>query len=388
MTVTTTQLASTDTRAVRVLLLLSSANIGGAERSLSRMIMSNQNSSIEYELATIAGHGAWSQWIEQCGLTPRCFGESTGRYLPLRTAVRLVRFCRRFRPQIIYVVGLRAALMARLLKPFMRAVHIVHGLRSSFPSGTALARKFRAVETVLRHATSHYIANSACGARDLRALIQLPADRLTVIYNGLERLPQPVDQSPREPLIVVIANITSYKGHFEFLRVIARVREQVPDVKVAFVGRNEAGAALHEAIEHFGLRDTVQVLGFDPDPQVILARARVFALPSLVIEGCPTAILEAMAHSLPVVAYRIGGIPELVAHERTGLLPESGDESAFANGLVRLLADPALARSFGAAGRDCVRLEFTLERCGQQHAALWFRLCSGRESSVAQAESP
>lgn len=370
----TTESAS-ESKELRVLLLLSSSNIGGAEKSLSRMVMGSRDEQIRYEVATIGAAGSWSEWFRASGFQPRCFGSK--RFALTSASLRLLRFCWDFRPRFIYVVGLRAALLVRILRPLLPRSDIVHGIRSSFPAGSEMARKFGLVERLFRQSTRHYVANSFSGARELAALINQSTDRFTVIHNGLDLLPAcGSDISASDISVAVVANITAYKGHFEFLRVIQRVKEQLPSLRVVFVGRNDTGSALPEAIERLGLSQVVHLAGYQPNPESILRNVRVCALPSLVVEGCPTSILEAMALEIPVVAYRIGGIPELVQDGVTGFLVDSGDEEAFAQALIRLLGDPGLARRMGQAGRQVVIEQFSLERCARQHAELWRRLAA------------
>ena len=105
----------------------------------------------------------------------------------------------------------------------------------------------------------------------------------------------------------------------------------------------------------------VHFTGQRADVARLLGALDIFVLPSL-REALPIAVMEAMAMGLPVVATRVGGIPEVVEDGMTGCLVPPGDEAALAAALGRLVADPALAARLGAAGRARVQAQFTVEQ--------------------------
>ncbi|MBI2114383.1 MAG: glycosyltransferase [candidate division NC10 bacterium] len=110
---------------------------------------------------------------------------------------------------------------------------------------------------------------------------------------------------------------------------------------------------------------------------MLLAAADALVIPST-REGIPLALLEAMAASLPVVATEVGGIPEVVRHDETGLLVPSGDPAALANAVVRLFQDPTRANAMGERGRARYLERFTVERLVREVEALYLTLWSER----------
>jgi glycosyltransferase involved in cell wall biosynthesis len=107
---------------------------------------------------------------------------------------------------------------------------------------------------------------------------------------------------------------------------------------------------IREKVHAAGLDDAVWLPGSRTDIAELMSGFDVFALPSIA-EGTPVTILEAMACGLPVVASRVGGIPEVVEHQATGLLVPPSDATALADALAMYLQDPQLAARHGAAGR-------------------------------------
>jgi glycosyltransferase involved in cell wall biosynthesis len=363
-----------DTR-TRVLVLFSSGEIGGAERSLTRMALAAHGTAVEYRLATCGGGDAWRQWAQDLGLPTASYPVFTMRGINLREVVRLVRACWQSRPQVLYVIGMRCATLVRLLRPMLPRHVVVHGIRSSFPKGTGLARRMAVSERLFAWLTDHYVVNSEAGADTLRRIASVPAGKITIIRNGVERASlSPPEFRERGSRVVVVANLNRYKGHIEFLNVVELVRRDVPDVEVLFIGRDDSGGEVMTEVQRRGLEGVVRALGFVASPDTLIATARVFALPSTQIEGCPTAVLEALVLGIPVIAYAIGGLPEIIESGATGVLVPPGSQTEFAAALVRLLQDEELNSRYSAAARIAAAARFSLAECTAQHNSLFKRL--------------
>lgn len=361
-------------RRTQVLVVFSSGEIGGAERSLTRMVLASPRTSVDYRLATCGDGDAWRRWADELGLGPLSFPIFTARGIRLREVVRLLRYCRRARPDVIYAIGIRCAVLLRLLHPLLPRTALVHGIRSSFPEGSALARRMSASERLFGWMTDHYIANSQAGADSLARIAGTPAAKITVIHNGVE-LPtvSPPQVRDRARRIVVVANLNRYKGHLEFLNIVEMVRAAVPDTEVLFIGRDDSAGEVMREVHRRRLASVVQAPGFLATPEPLVATARVFALPSTHIEGSPTAVIEALMLGIPVVAYDIGGLPEIVQSGVTGTLVPAGSERQFAEALIQLLRDEELNARYSAAARVDATARFSLSECAARHDMLFGR---------------
>ena len=111
----------------------------------------------------------------------------------------------------------------------------------------------------------------------------------------------------------------------------------------------------------FAVDDKVRFIGYVADIPKIYAALDVFVLPSR-WEGFGLVLLEAMAAGKPIVATRVGAIPEVVVDGETGVLIPAGDPLALAEGLSRLAMEPGLARQLGDAGRERLRRRFSVEK--------------------------
>src|SRR5262249_54044754 len=152
-------------------------------------------------------------------------------------------------------------------------------------------------------------------------------------------------------LILSVARLFRWKGHFELLRALALVKREYPSVRLAIVGSDypaDSGTTLmlKEHARELGIGENVVFTGQRSDVGLLLAACDIFSLPSFE-EPFGLVFAEAMAMKRPVVALTNGGTPEVVVHGKCGLLSPPGDIDALAGNLLRLLRDASLRTQFG-----------------------------------------
>jgi len=163
------------------------------------------------------------------------------------------------------------------------------------------------------------------------------------------------------PLVGMVAVIRSWKGHAVFVQAARLLREQGVKAHFVVAGDGPGRDELRQRVVDAGLQASFSLLGHRGDVPRIMASLAVFVLPSLAHEGIPQAVLQAQAAGVPVVGAKTGGIPEVVAHEKTGLLVEPGRAEELAAAMERLLTSPDLRRELAAAGRASVLQKHTNE---------------------------
>lgn len=168
--------------------------------------------------------------------------------------------------------------------------------------------------------------------------------------------------------ILCTGTLHEVKGQTYLIEACRLLAERGADVRCQLVGDGEDRHMLAHQIAEAGLQDRIQLLGLLTREGVaeLLRQADVVVAPSVPTrngrrEGIPVVLMEAMASGRPVVASAISGIPELVAHEQSGLLVPPGDATALADAVERLVRDPALRSALGQAGRTTVRRAFDLD---------------------------
>ena len=222
-----------------------------------------------------------------------------------------------------------------------------------------LVRSARAVVTV-----------SEFGVHFLGEKFPEAAGKIRCVYNGIDLSRfERADLSATDPMIVSIGRLIEKKGFGDLIEACQLLRARGVNFRCEIIGEGPLESALREQITSSGLSGVVILTGPLAQSEVVerLARATVFALPCVTetgggMDNLPTVLMEAMASSLPVVSTRIGGVPEMVVEGSTGLLVAEHQPTALAEALARILADQALAKSLGEAGRQRAADLFSVEK--------------------------
>jgi glycosyltransferase involved in cell wall biosynthesis len=162
------------------------------------------------------------------------------------------------------------------------------------------------------------------------------------------------------PVITYVGILRSVKGHEVTFRAVKTVVESMPDAKFLIVGDGPREAALKDYVADLNVSDHVIFSGFVDDIAEIYSFTDVAVLSSW-SEGLPQSLLQAMASGVPVVATRVGGVPEVVIHEKTGLLVEAGDHEALAKGVIRILNEHGFASQIAENAKELVQKDHSLD---------------------------
>ena len=253
---------------------------------------------------------------------------------------------------------------------------VLHMHGAEFPQFfAALPPPARAVLRAVLARADAVVVLGAEWRRFFITVVGLAAARVHVIANGVALPPAPIEPPAGEPCRLLFAgNLGPRKNLAGLLAALADPRLAALDWTLDIAGDGDAEAH-RAAAAATGIAARLRFHGWlGPTPMAaLLARAAVLVLPSR-DEGLPMAILEAMAQGLAVVATPVGAIPEAVRDGETGLLVPPGDDARLAGALCRLVADPALRRRLGAAGRAAIAREFSLGRQNDRLAALFAAL--------------
>jgi glycosyltransferase involved in cell wall biosynthesis len=353
----------------KVLVLITLAEIGGAQSYLMQLLPA-LTSGFDVTVAAW-GPGPLRAAAERAG----------ARFVPLEHVRRpislvhdvlglleLVRLCRRLRPDLVHANSSKAGILGRLAAFVARVpsrVFTVHGWAFAAYPGTT-GKAYLWADRAMRPLTTTTI----CVAENERRLgleaRTCTAARTIVIHNAVDVGATSVaDPGNAEPLLVSVGRLKYPKDFPTLLAAAERLGDRRFTLEIVGDGpeRPDLERRLPARVTLAGGRDDVPAL---------LARADVFVLSSR-SEGLPVSVIEAMAAGLPVVASAVGGVPELVVDGETGLLVTPGDADALASALARLVDDPELRRSFGAAARRRALEEFDLPRFRAAHVDLYRR---------------
>jgi glycosyltransferase involved in cell wall biosynthesis len=213
-----------------------------------------------------------------------------------------------------------------------------------------------------RRGIARVVAVSRENRERLRSLYRLPAQKIELIYNGVDLEPfshpagpatlrQELGLHPEHRIILVLARLLPNKGYPQLIEAAPAILQRFPQAHFVFAGSPDGRAAIERQIADLGLVDRFSILGFRKDVVNLLQSSDVFVLPSLA-EGFSLSIVEALAAGRPVVATRVGGAAEIIEEGRNGFLVPPGDVPALAEAIVAALSlSPEERAEFAAAAR-------------------------------------
>lgn len=392
------------TEPIRILRVIGRLNVGGP--ALHVAYLSAGLAERGYETTLVAGNVGRSEdsmafVAESLGVPVVRLGEMRRDISPLRDAAataHLVRLIRETRPHILHThmakagaAGRLAALASGKDRPPV-ILHTFHGhvLRHYFdPVRNAT---FRLLERWLARTTTALVAVSPQVRDELVELKVAPPEKFVVIRLGIE-LPERIgahdgrlDQRrmlgipPDRFVVGWIGRMTGVKRTDDVLRVFRQVRESGVDACLCLVGDGPDRPALERRAKELGIMRHTLFLGFQRDVAPFYAAFDALLLPSI-SEGTPVSAIEALAAGRPVVATRVGGVPDVVRDGEDGLLAEAGAIDDLAERLIRLARDPALRERMGAAGREHVVGRYGVDRLVDETDALYRSLLASNSSN-------
>jgi glycosyltransferase involved in cell wall biosynthesis len=367
-----------------VLHVISGLDVGGAENHLSVLADGLTSKGYEVTIAYLKGSGGLKQEFNDLGCTVRQIGI---RYDadPLGF-IRLLHHMITNEYDIVHthlfhadMYGVQAAKLANVPTiisskhndpPFWR-VQPYAALHN-----TSLAQTDRVI-AISDHVRDYLIENS----RAMPELVQtvrygLPTEKFDSLSETSVRGVRDSFVDTNQKLVGTVARLTEQKNLGSLLAAFRVVNQRVPGSHLVIAGQGEEEQSLISEAEDLGISSNVTFTGFRSDIPQLMSAFDVFALPSI-WEGFGVVFLEAMAAGTPTVASDVSAIPEVVAHQETGLLCSPTDVESIADGICSLLLDQELANEMGKAGRERLEQKFTAERMVNEVSRIYQDLSSG-----------
>lgn len=215
-------------------------------------------------------------------------------------------------------------------------------------------------------------------------------DKIVVISNGInledfkisyskEECRKKLNLSPQDKMVLFLGGLTPYKGPDVLVRAMAKIIKYIPDARLVLVGSGKMRGELEESARKLGVRNHVEFAGFvTEDIKPLYYRAAdVFVLPSTMNKEIFGIVnLEAMACSVPIVASKIGGVPDVVKEGENGLLVSPKDSEALAEAIIYLLENEEVRSKMGKNGRKKVE-DYSWEKIADETEKLYELMLRG-----------
>jgi glycosyltransferase involved in cell wall biosynthesis len=237
---------------------------------------------------------------------------------------------------------------------------------------------------VIGRGSTVFIAVSRDDQRKMAEIEGVNPKKILHVPNGIAPPPPPTGADVRSdlgipaeaPLVGTVSVLRPQKALDVFIRAAAQLLRENPDLRVLLAGDGPLRGELTELVHSLGVQDRLLLPGYRSDASDVIAALDV-AVSSSAFEGSPLAVMEYMESARPIVATRVGGVPDLIEDGVHGLLVDPGDVPALTEAIRRMLADPEAARRMGEAARERRRHEFTVDLMVRRFEALYERLVGG-----------
>jgi glycosyltransferase involved in cell wall biosynthesis len=378
---------------LRVLQFITPAGFYGAERWVIALANNLPGEHMICDLAVTRESA--SQDLSVAEHYPEHVGQV--HYLPMkgrfdfRAVLQLVEVIRKRQIDVIHTHGYKSDILGLLAarRAGIKCVSTPHGfsgkvgfkLGAFIKLGTFMLRYFDAVVP---------LSEELMG--DMKRF-GVPGSKTHFIRNGVDL--KEIDQAMHElqgaqeepddsgiKTIGFIGQMIPRKGLGDLLQGFDRLHRNHPQYRLQLLGDGRQRAELEEQAANLESANAIEFLGFRSDRLALLSRFDLFVMTSC-LEGIPRCMMEAMAVGIPVVAYDIPGVDQLIEHEETGLLAPLGDKEALARCCERVLEDATLAGSLASAARRRIDEEYSAARMAREYEALFQKLLPIGEASIA-----
>ncbi len=309
--------------------------------------------------------------------------------------MKTLKILKRVKPEILHTHTAKAGTLGRIaaiLTGVPIKIHTFHGHIFDGYFSPMKTKVFMLIEKFLGLFTDNVIVVSE-SVRDeiVNKLKIVPDKKCRVLKLGFDlqyflnnsglkgAFRKELNIAPGTLLVGIVGRLVPIKNHEMFLNVACRVRDKMPGRKIKFliIGDGELKGHLENKVKEMRLENDIVFTGWSRDIAKVYADLDIVALTSF-NEGTPVSLIEAMASARPVVATSVGGVVDIVADGRNGLLFGSGDAEGFADGIISLLNDGSRREDMGAFGREFARNNFHKDRLIREMEGL-YRDCLNRK---------
>jgi glycosyltransferase involved in cell wall biosynthesis len=355
----------------RILEFATYAGIGGTQTMLLEFLRHASGDKYVFYVCVLLDHDRLNEEVSKLGINNTSL--NMRGYWDLVAWWKFYQFAKHKRIDLIRTYGLKAHIIGRIVGKLLKIPVNISSVRNT----DSWRRWYHALLDYLTSGfTDLYISNSEAGRLATHRRERIPLSKIITIPNGIdlanyapylscmseisETYKQQFGLLPDTPVIGIVASLRKQKGHKTIVDALPQIQQTIPEVRCLFVGEDWLHGEIHRYVREKHLEQVVIFTGFRTDIPELLTMFDLFLLPSL-WEGIPRALLEAIAMQKPVIVTAVGGIPEIVESEKTGVFVPPEDPKALAQATTYLLSNPEIATKMGQEGYRRIQQFFSLD---------------------------
>ncbi len=392
-------MAITGKSKVKIARVIARLNIGGPSIhvvNLNHGLSSNRFESLLLTGTPNPGEGSMSDYAQSKGVKtiaiPEMVGEASLRPRDIKALLSLYRILRVERPQIVHTHTAKAGFLGRLAARMAGVpvlIHTYHGHVLNGYYGPAKSWLLKMMERGLARITDRLVAVSELVKEDLIAYRVAPPEKISVIPLGFDLEPffdgeslkgefrRELELGSGDKLVGILGRIFPIKNHRLFLESAAQIAQQESNVRFVIVGDGILKSEMEKYARDLGIQQRVIFTGWRHDLPRIYADLDLLVVSSD-NEGTPVSAIEAMASGCPVVATRVGGLPDVIENGETGYLVPAQQPQALAAAMLDLIRHPGTAERMGRAAQLSVKNKFSINRLIAETENLYLELLANK----------
>ncbi len=341
---------------IRLVILLQDLEFGGTQRYVINLLRDMNRNIFSPELWLLRGGDDLLSEVQRTGVKLVYMSHSKHTVWP-SSILRLLKHLLVNPPKILYTLTVVPNIWGRILGKITPVATIISGYRNLLP---------KQHEEWLWPLSDLIICNAEALKKSMVSKKSIPTGRIKVIPNGVDPDIFWPDSSQKSsfPSILFAGRLVVEKGLPTLIDSFGVILAKLPQAELTIVGNGPFEKTIKAKIVAESLTN-IKCYSGSGEINPFFRRAWVFAIASI-SEGSPNVILEAMAAGLPIIATRVGGIPELVEDGKTGFLVDPGDSAAFAAAVIKLLQDKSLRQKMGLEARKKIRCNYTSKKMVQE----------------------
>lgn len=357
---------------MKILHVVENMNLGGLETVLLNLIATQLRHGQSVQVVCLFEEGVLAPKLRELNVPLSALHKRGG--LDFRAICRLRKAIRGFGPDVIHTHNAVCNYYTVLAAMFLgyRIVNTRHGM-----GGDASRSRGNLLYRLSLPFTRRSIFVCDKARSKFSEMLGIPQAKSLVIYNGIDTARFDCSAAPgntqelraaypHNVIVGTVGRLNALKDQATLLKSFALVREKIPYALLVLVGDGELRNALTDMASQQRIQDSVIFLGSRADVHHLLCQMDVYVMTSLT-EGFSIALLEACAARRAIVATNVGGNPEIIRHEISGLLVAPGEAESIAQAIIRLLQSPELAQRYAANAYEWVQQHGTLENMYQNY---------------------
>lgn len=365
----------------KILYLITGLHVGGAEMVLYRLLKKLNREKYEPVVVSIIPIVGIGERIEEEGIKILSLNAKF-KCNPL-IIWRVISIIKKEKPQILHSFLFHANFLGRVIGKLRNVPIIISSIHSEYFGGILREKLLKWTDRFCNITT---IVSKGAAERmiDLKVVSK---NKLKVIYNGIDlenfpfrkleartKIRKELNIEENKKILISVGRLHEAKGCPYLIKAMKILKEKYPHILLIVLGEGPEGKKIEEQIKELKLEKNILLLGQKENISEYLNASDVFVMPSL-WEGLPIALLEAMACGLPVVATRVGGVPEVVEDGKSGFLVELKNPRGLAEKIIKTLEMSEEERKkMGERGRKIVEKKFSIEQMVKEYENLYQEL--------------